>query len=380
MFVKDLFITLCTLTRSTETASRLLSAQFFLPRLFRLRYANMGGIDPDLFSRQLKACRSFNESKWCGYWNAIAREYETKAEDAINSEGQRDLDEIRSLVKKTTTYYTVSAFPGNTPLRMEAYFHAKAFYTRHIALFDDRVEKLALELNGETVEGFYRLPAGTERVPMVIITNGLEGTLPEILFPLIQYRDSDIGLFVMEMPGTYAYKNPMSAASEMIYNGIIDHFSKHPRVDAERIAMIGVSFGAYWSARMAAVNPRLSCAVACGAPLHHAFSGESFLGTPEIFTSVLKKVTGANNLKSLDKKLNDLSFVKNSLFDRITCPLLVINGDNDTLLGTKDSEVLAMRASKGLLKLYENDDHCAMGHYREWLDFTFEWLNMQFKQ
>jgi esterase FrsA len=181
------------------------------------------------------------------------------------------------------------------------------------------------------------------------------------------------------MPGTYAYKNPMSASSEAIYSGVMHHFANHPRVDAKRIAMVGVSFGAYWSARMAAVNPRLSCAVVCGAPLHYAFGGASFLGTPEIIASVLMKVAGAKNLKSLDEKLSDLSFVKNDLYRRITCPLLVINGDNDTLLGTKDSEVLAMKASKGFLKLYENDDHCAMGHYQEWLDLSFEWLNIQFK-
>lgn len=379
MFIKDLFTTLCLLTRLTETAAHLLSVRFFLPQLFRLRYANMGGIDPDLFTRQLEGCRSFKESKWCGYWNAIAKEYESKAEDLIKHIG-KSIDEARSLVKKATTYYAVSAFPGNTPLRMEAYYRAREFSTRHISLFDNRVEKLTLKLGGETVEGFYRFPSGKGRVPMVIVTNGLEGTLQEILFPLMKYRNSDIGLFVMEMPGTYAYKNPMSASSEAIYSGVIGHFARHPRVDAKRIAMVGVSFGAYWSARMAAVDPRLSCAVVCGAPLHHAFSGASFLGTPEIIASVLMKVAGARNLKSLDEKLSDLSFMKNDLYRRITCPLLVINGDNDTLLGTKDSEALAMKAPRGFLKLYENDDHCAMGHYQEWLDLSFEWLNMQFKR
>ncbi len=379
MFIKDLFTTLCLLTGMTETATHLLSVRFFLPQLFRLRYANMGGIDPDLFTRQMEGCRSFKETNWCGYWNAIAREYETKAEDLIKRK-EKNIDEIRSLVKKAATYYTVSAFPGNTPLRMEAYHKAKDFATRHIPLFDDRVEKLALKLGGESVEGFCRFPAGKERAPMVIITNGLEGTLQEIMFPLIKYRDSGIGLFVMEMPGTYAYKLPMSSASEAIYSGVISHFARHPRVDAKRIAMVGVSFGAYWSARMAAVSPRLSCAVACGAPIHHAFGGASFLGTPEIIASVLMKVAGAKNLMSLDEKLGDLSFVKHDLYRRISCPLLVINGDNDTLLGTRDSEVLAMKASKGFLKLYENDDHCAMGHYQEWLDLAFEWLDMQFRR
>ena len=380
MFIKDLFTTLCLFTRLTEEAAHLLSVRFFLPQLFKLRYANMGGIDLDLFTQQLEGCRSFKESAWCGYWNAIAQEYESKAEELIKQKGNPALDEVRSLIKKTTTYYSVSAFPGTSPLRMKAYYRAKEFSTRYIRLFDDRVEKMTLKLGDETVEGFYRFPAGDARVPMVIVTNGLEGTLQEILFPLMKYRDSNIGLLVMEMPGTYAYKNPMSSASEAIYSGVISHFVRHPRVDEKRIAMVGVSFGAYWSARMAAVDPRLSCAVVCGAPLHYAFSGASFLGTPEIIASVLMKVAGAKNLKALDKKLSDLSFEKNDLYRRITCPLLVINGDNDTLLGTKDSEVLAMKAARGFLKLYENDDHCAMGHYNEWLDLSFEWLNMQFNK
>ncbi len=70
--------------------------------------------------------------------------------------------------------------------------------------------------------------------------------------------------------------------------------------------------------------------------------------------------------------------VANGLWRRIEIPLLVINGDRDTLLGTKDSVLLATRAPRGLLKLYEDDDHCAMGHCREWLDLTFAWLRSQF--
>jgi esterase FrsA len=54
--------------------------------------------------------------------------------------------------------------------------------------------------------------------------------------------------------------------------------------------------------------------------------------------------------------------------------VLVINGERDTLLGSEDSLLLCARAPRALLKLYENDDHCAMGHYREWLDLSFEWL------
>lgn len=55
-------------------------------------------------------------------------------------------------------------------------------------------------------------------------------------------------------------------------------------------------------------------------------------------------------------------------------PLLVINGDNDTLLSTQYSVDLAESAQQVELVLYANDDHCAMEHYSEWMDLSQEWL------
>ncbi|MEW6555268.1 MAG: alpha/beta hydrolase [Actinomycetota bacterium] len=380
MILKDILITLCLVTGQTERAAGCLGVRFFLPELFRLRYANMGGLDPDVFARQLGGLKSFEESAWCGYWNAIASAYEAEAERLLREGGDAGGEEARDRLVKALTYYTVSAFPGDTPLRMDAYYKAAQLFERSVPLFDERMEKVTLIVAGEEVNGYARFPAGEEKHPLVIVTNGLEGTVQEIALPLLAYRDADIGVFLMEMPGTYAYRQPMSGASEAVYNGVIDHFAVHPRVDAGRIAMVGTSFGGYWSARMAAVDPRLKCAVACGAPLHYAFGLANSLGTPEIIASVLKKVTGAGSLAAMGRRLNELSFVNNDLYRRIDIPLLVINGDNDTLLGTRDSSVLAARVPKALLKLYEDDDHCAMGHYREWLDLTFEWLLMQFSR
>jgi len=379
MLLKDLFTTLCLVTGQTERAANLMGVRFFLPKLFRLRYANMGRLDRETFTRQLNGIKTFKESQWCDYWNTIALEYETQAEKLLSSAGKDQRDQARDLLIKAIAYYTVSAFPGDSPLKLSAYQKAKQLFARAVPLFDAGLENLTLDIAGEKVEGYARFPRGDAKSPLVIITNGLEGTLQEICIPLQKYQDSDLGLFVMEMPGTYAYSRPMSGASEQIYNGVIEHFANHPRVEASKIAMVGVSFGGYWSARMAAVNPRLKCAVVCGAPLHHTFRPLSSIGTPEIFVSALQKVTGCKSLRSLRKKLSGMSFVKNDLYRGIKCPILIINGDNDTLTGTKDSIVLDIKVPRAFLKLYENDDHCAMEHYDEWLDLAFDWITMQFK-
>jgi len=62
-------------------------------------------------------------------------------------------------------------------------------------------------------------------------------------------------------------------------------------------------------------------------------------------------------------------------YRHIKIPLLAINGDCDTLLSTQDTIDLAEAAPNATLLLYPDDDHCAMRHYREWLDYSQQWLH-----
>lgn len=435
-FIKDtlrrLFITTCMLTRTTELAAHRLGAGFFLPALFVLRYASMGGLDPRLFAKQLQTVRSFKDEAWCGYWNALAREQLASIEcalpgfagafdtasagtahakgpnwtalrDALAPFGKRVVElmasseastaavscadeqaspdshqamtALRCLVK-AITYYQVSAFPGGSEARMAAYALSRSLFNELIAIVGPLVgmviEKHRIDVEGDTVEGYLVAPAGCERHPLAIITNGLEGTVQELAIPLLKYHDSGMAVFIMEMPGTYAYRQPMSPASEDIYHAVIDHLTGHQRIDPRRVGFVGVSFGAYWAARMAGTSSKLQCAVACGAPTHHSFKVKSTIGIPDIIIQALLNTTGAGTLIDLGLKLKALSL--HERYRQIKIPLLVINGERDTLLSTQDSIDLAKGAQQGTLKLYPDDDHCAMGHYNEWLDLSQAWM------
>lgn len=422
--LRRVFITTCMLTRTTEFATRRLGTGFFLPALFVLRYASMGGLDPKLFAAQLQGVRSFKDEAWCDYWNALARQqlaamkaawpgYAEPAHAAsldwnglrnallplgkrvvalmtasevdlaralatdmrASPATQRAMTALRCLVK-AITYYQVSAFPGGSADRMEAYALSRSLFdelNRVVGpLLGLEIEKHRIKVDGDVVEGYLMTPGGTERHPLAIVTNGLEGTVQELAIPLLRYHDSGMALFVMEMPGTYAYRKPMSLASEAIYHAVIDQLSRAPRIDSQRLGLVGVSFGAHWAARMAGSNPHLRCAVACGAPTHRSFQIKSTIGIPDIIVKALLNTTGATTLMGLGLKLHALSLRK--LYRQIKIPLLVINGDHDTLVSTQDSIDLASGAQKGELKLYPNDDHCAMAHYTEWLDLSQAWM------
>lgn len=432
-----MFITACAMTKTTELAARRYGVAPFLPALFALRYANMGGLDRDTFAVQLRQLHSFEDTHWCASWDALARAHLEKAQaklgelapasapslrDAVDTEPAEGLDDLAALlapaawvladhgpqaswariaqlvteretgaapparvlaaaialdeIVKAITYFQVSAFPGGTPSRMRAYTASRRLFDVLAAIMRAglglTLRTFEVEADGEVAQGYAFFPDATRPAPTVLVTNGLEGTVQELMIPMLRYRDRGMATFVMEMPGSYAARRPMSVASERVYDAVIEHIARHPAVDAERLAMVGVSFGGYWSARLAGANRRLRCAVSCGAPTHQSFQLAGALGLPQVILEAIADVLGATNPIALIRSLRALSL--RDRYGSIPIPLLVINGDTDTLLSTRDSRELAEQAPYGELQLYPGDDHCAMGHYAEWLDLSQQWL------
>ncbi|WP_185976029.1 S9 family peptidase [Mycolicibacterium sp. 018/SC-01/001] len=426
-------VTACAMTRTTNLVARRLGAAPFLPRLFVSRYANMGGLDPAEFAAQVTEARSLAPDRWCDHWNPIAAQYLRRCTTLLRELHQidmPDLDNAEALTDgqiealrqslspgavlfadhgpqpsaqaiddlvaaqggddhrraaqafaaidawvKALTYYQVSAFPGHDPHRMAAYRRSRDQFDVLVQVLAPsigvRVEQIDVTAgDGQTVQGWLILPPTPGPHPVVLATNGLEGTVQELAVALLRYRGAGLATFLMEMPGSYAYTEPMSVGSEAIYRAVIDRLVSDDRLDPDRIAMVGVSFGGYWAARMAATDSRLACAVACGAPTHHSFHGG--FGMPDVIIHALAQTLGVSNPIALVRALRRLS-IRDRYAD-ITIPLLAINGTHDTLLSTQDTIDLADAAPDATLLLYPNDDHCAMGHYRQWLDHSQTWL------
>ncbi|MBX7453510.1 alpha/beta hydrolase [Mycolicibacterium sp. 3033] len=428
-----LLVTACAVTRTTNLVASRRGAAAFLPSLFVLRYANMGGLDPVEFAAQIGQARSFRADRWCDHWNRIAAQHLRRCNTLLGELGQFDapgLDEAMALTAdqidelqqvlgpgavlfadhgpqpgaraiddlvaahaegdqqrtsrafeaidawvKALTYYQVSAFPGHDPHRMAAYHMSRNLFELLVRVLapsiDVRVEQVDVSASdGQTVRGWLILPSTPGPHPVVLATNGLEGTIQELAVALLRYRSAGLATFLMEMPGSYAYTEPMSVGSEAIYRAVIDRLVADDRLDPDRIAIVGVSFGGYWAARMAAADSRLACAVACGAPTHHSFHGG--FGMPDVIIHALAQTLGVTNPIALVRALRRLS-IRDRYAD-ITIPLLAINGSHDTLLSTQDTVDLADAATDATLLIYPDDDHCAMGHYRQWLDYSQSWL------
>ncbi|XTP35671.1 alpha/beta hydrolase family protein [Mycobacterium sp. TJFP1] len=417
----------CALTRTTEWAASRWGTAYFLPALFADRVTHLGGIDKRFFAEQLAQCRSFRDGSWAGHWQAIAADHAGVADAALARlggptvaqmlAGPVDTSALGELLTpavsiladrgpvaspdavttfrlrsggagddaaiavdaliKVVTYKFAAAWPGWTPQRLKAHAQSRRLcdvLTEALApAMGLSIEHLRVPVpGGDVVEGAAVFPLGVRGSPTVLCAKGLEGVVAETLLPWLKFRGHGLGMFIMEMPGTYTYRQPLTVAAENVYRAVIDRLAADPRVDADRIGMLGLSFGAYWAARMAAADPRLRAVVANGAPADRTFRPSGAFGTPEIMMWTMANTTHARSTADLLTKLRALSL--KDLYPRMTAPLLVINGDSDTLASTRDSIDIATYAPNALLKLYPGDDHCAMGHARQWWDLAVRFL------
>ncbi|MCV7192725.1 alpha/beta hydrolase family protein [Mycolicibacterium brumae] len=431
MSVSDLaqrfLVTVCALTKTTEAATHRLGPTPFLPRLFVDRFTHLGGISHETFRAQLEGCRSFEDAYWADYWETFANQQLAVADAALSRLGGpraselidgsavdvgrlgellapaatilsergpiADPDAVQRFCEanpahkdaavaldgliKAMVYEFAAAWPGWSPLRLRAYERShtlgEILLTALAPVMGVMIERVDIPFGGDDrVRGYLMIPDGVTNPPVVLITNGVEGSLAEAFLPLLKYRAEGLAMFVMEMPGTYSYREPLSPAAERVYTTVIDFLADESRLDGERIGMVGLSFGAYWATRMAAVDGRLKVAIANGAPTSRSFQPLGSIGLPEIMVSTLRNATGAKTMAGTVKRLAAMSLA--DYYSRIPIPLLVINGAEDTLVSTQDSIDIAIGAPQGQLVLYADDDHCAMGHSDEWMRLSQDFL------
>lgn len=429
--VDRVFVSAMALTGTTEYAARRFGAAPFLPALFIDRFTYLGGIEPAVFSAQLAACRSFDDDRWAQHWQGYATEHLMVADGALSVLGapstrqlldapspeqthrlggllapaveiladrgaiappgavsefsRRHPESLSAAVAldaliKAVVYEFAAAWPGWTPSRLRAYETSHRLCEIVLTALAPAMG-LAIEMvripcgDDDEVRGYLVAPEGADQLPTVLITNGLEGSLAETTLPLLKYRDEGMAYFIMEMPGTYHYRQPLTAQSEQVYRAVIDYLAAHNRVDTERMGMLGVSFGAYWATRMAAVEPRLCAVVANGAPADRSLAPSGSLGVPEVIVSTIQRTIGAGGLVDMMGKVKQLTLRDH--LPRITLPLLVINGAKDTLVRVEDSVDIATYAPNAQLVLYADDDHCAMKNAEAWFGLAVRFLREQ---
>ncbi|QIS18944.1 alpha/beta hydrolase [Nocardia terpenica] len=378
-------VTVCALTGTTELLSRRRGADYVLPKAWVPRFAGLAGIDDALLSAQLHDIRSFRDQPWTTYWNRLAREQRTEAAPTLSPAAElliarrtiatHELYAVDALVK-SIVYGLISAWPGGSPGRTAAYRNSRrqleVLLTTLGPALGVEFEPFTVEDGGEIVRGHLLLPTGGGPCPVVLTVNGVDATVQESLLAFLGYPCRGLALAAMEMPGTWESHTRLSAASAQVFDAALRQLAGHPRIDLNRMAMLGLSLGGYWAAAVATTNRLLRCAVVSGAPTDRSFGPAAMLGVPEVVVEAMRNALGARTIRDLGTQLRRFSL--RGLYRLITIPLLVVNGDADEVVSVRDSRDLAAAAPRAQLRLYLGDGHCAVGNFADWTAAAERWM------
>ena len=187
---------------------------------------------------------------------------------------------------------------------------------------------------------------------------------------------------VREMPSRYDYEVPGTAAYEYLI--------KRPDVDPRRGAIMGYSFGGYYSSRIAAFEKRYAACIALSA-LHWDLAGwqqkikdanKNKPGSVAQSNFQWRWVAGADDEDGgieIAKKFSLKDVAKN-----ITCPFLVTHGGNDRVVPVENAQKLydAVGSTNKTIKIFTTAEggaeHAHVDNRQVGIDFAADWLEMNF--
>ena len=186
-------------------------------------------------------------------------------------------------------------------------------------------------------------------MPLVIAVNGLDSRKEDLAESFSAILPYGVGFLAVDGPGTGQAPIKVSETANRMLSRVIDYVQTRPEVDKNRIAIHGVSWGAYWATKLAILErDRLKGASAQSPPIDGFFQKDflmnSLIGNREyLFDQVpalMSVLEGVHNVDEMAEFLPKMSLVKQGLLGKPMAPMLVIAGVLDTQVPIADIYLL----------------------------------------
>src|ERR1019366_2203141 len=242
--------------------------------------------------------------------------------------------------------WPIPASPG----KQRSYEKAIEAFLAHARFWDPPLEIVRIPFEGKEIICFLRLPKNPKGpVPLVIAVNGLDSRKEDLAESFGAILPFGVGFLAVDGPGTG--QNPIKASenAERVLSRVLDYIATRPEIDKNRVAMHGVSWGAYWATKMAIVErARLRGASAQSPPVDKFFQKDflmnSLLGNREyLFDQVpalMNILEGVHTLEEMGEYQPKMSLVHPGLLGKPMPPMLILPGVKDTQVPISDIYLL----------------------------------------
>jgi esterase FrsA len=305
------------------------------------------GLDPADVREAFQAIKSSDKDEWAAAFMAVADRYMAEGKSLETSDrAKANADYIRAWRLYSFGRWPIPASPG----KQRSYAKAIEAFLAHAHFWDPPLEVVHIPFEGSEIIGYLRLPKDAHGpVPLVIAVNGLDSRKEDLSESFSAILPLGIGFLAVDGPGTGQAPIKASETAERMLSRVIDYAQSRSEVDRNRIAIHGVSWGAYWATKLAILErARLKGASAQSPPTDGFFQKDflmnSLLGNREyLFDQVPALMAIFDNVKTTEQLADifpKMSLVRQGLLGKPMAPMLVIGGALDTQVPIADLYLL----------------------------------------
>jgi dienelactone hydrolase len=325
---------------------------------------------------------------WKEEWD---REGETAARlaDAAEAEGNR-ITAGSYYMRAGNYYYSAERMipPGDE--RLSYYKKAIRCYHAAIERLYPETEHVDVPYQERSMGAFFMNAAGRASAPAVVIFNGMDNCKEmSVVFAGLEFAKRGISTLAIDgpgqgetlrllgIPGRYDYEHAGTAA--------FDYLAARPEVDRARIAIMGYSFGGYYSARIASFEHRFAAGISLSAANWDMYewqlkaqqnraAGKPGHANPFQWRWVMGAKDAQDELE-IAKRFN-LAGVAG----QITCPYLVTHGKKDKIIPVNQASKLfeAIGSKQKVLRIFTAEEggaeHAHVDDRQKGVAFAADWV------
>lgn len=323
------------------------------------------------FERVLDGLESWDD--WCAAWSEAAAIHEDLGTEALE---QGRLRSAGSHFSTAAVTYHFAKFVFVRDLTQMKTAHEAAVRCLVAALphMDPPGERIEIPFDGASIYGVLRKPAGADRHPVVIMVPGLDSTKEEFRATEDLFLERGLATFSVDGPGQgeAEYDLAIRADWEVPGGAFVDSLIARADIDADRIAVWGVSLGGYYAPRFASGDDRIKACVSLCGPYNF---GENWDALPALTRETFTVRSGAADQEEGRAKALTLSM--DGRTQKLTCPTLIVGGKKDRLIPWQQTERLHHETPSSEFLLLENGNHGCANVVAEHRYRTADWMAAQ---
>jgi len=327
---------------------------------------------------------------WKEEWSALGTLIEKRGDEAL-ARGHK-ITAGDYYLRAGIYHYNAERFIAPSADKKAQGAHAYTVWHQGIRLRYPKVEFVEVPYEGTTLPALF-MPAqeASGPAPTVVVVNGMDNAKEmSIFFCGLEFARRGFNTLCLDgpgmgemrrmrdMPSRYDYEVPGAAA--------YDYLAKRKDVEPKRIAIMGYSFGGYYSSRIAAFEKRYAACIALSA-LHWDLAGwqthikEKNANAPKSVAQSnfqFQWVVGATTVDEaieIARKFSLKDVAKN-----ITCPFLVTHAGNDRVVPVENAQKLydAVGSRRKTIKIFTTEEggaeHAHVDNRQVGIDFAADWL------